>query len=145
LLKIAAYIELIIEFKEGLDAAACCVASPAYCVFSFRPVAYLCILKVTDVPPPPVSKELKKRWSYFIRKAYETDPLVCSKCSGEMRIISFIEQRDVIRKILEKLGLWEEAHAPLGRGPPEKEITFDPSYGSINSPSRGRSRDSQLI
>ncbi len=33
--------------------------------------------EVTEAPPPPVSKELKKRWSYFIRKVYETDPLVC--------------------------------------------------------------------
>ncbi len=45
-----------------------------------------------EVPPPPVSKELKRRWSYFIRKVYETDPLVCPKCRGEMRIISFIGQ-----------------------------------------------------
>ncbi len=57
--------------------------------------------EVTEVPPPLVSKELKKRWSYFIKKVYETDPLVCPKCSGEMKIISFIDQRDVIRKILE--------------------------------------------
>ncbi len=35
-------------------------------------------------------------WSYFIRKVYETDPLVCPKCSGEMRIISFIDQPEVI-------------------------------------------------
>ncbi len=100
--------------------------------------------EVTEVPPPPVSKELKRRWSYFIRKVYETDPLVCAKCQGEMRIISFINQGAVIKKILQHLGLWEEslrlgsgqAHAPPHRGPPEKEITFDPS--------RGRSRDSQL-
>ena len=46
---------------------------------------------VIEVPPPPISKELKRRWSYFIRKVYETDPLVCPKCSGEMRIISFID------------------------------------------------------
>jgi len=51
---------------------------------------------VTEVPPPPVSKELKRRWSYFIRKVYETYPLVCPKCSGEMRIISFIDQCAVI-------------------------------------------------
>ena len=32
-----------------------------------------------------------------------------------MRIISFIDQRDVIKKILEHLGLWEECHArPAG-------------------------------
>ena len=44
--------------------------------------------EVTEVPPPPVSKELTRRWSYFIRKVYETDPLVCHKGSGEMHIIS---------------------------------------------------------
>ena len=60
-------------------------------------------------------------------------------------IISFIFQREVIKKILEHLGLWEEAHAPPNSDPPKTVFTFDPSYGSINSPSRGRSRDSQLI
>jgi len=61
-----------------------------------------------------------------------------------MRIISFIDQPDVIKKILQHLGLWEESHAPP-KDAPVKELTFDPSYGSINSPSRGRSRDSQVI
>ncbi len=49
------------------------------------------------------------------------------------------------QEILQHLGLWEESHAALARNPPVKEITFDSSYGSINSPSRGRSRDSQMI
>jgi len=62
-----------------------------------------------------------------------------------MRIISFIDQPDVIKKILQHLGQWEESRGPPDRSQEEKEITFDPSYGSINSPSRGRSRDSQLI
>ena len=66
---------------------------------------------IIEVAPPPVSKELKKRWSYFIRKVYETDPLVCPKCSGEMRIISFIDQGAVIKNILQHLGLLEECHA----------------------------------
>ncbi len=47
--------------------------------------------QITEVPPPPVSKELKRRWSYFIRKVYETDPLVYTKCQGKMRIISTID------------------------------------------------------
>jgi len=72
----------------------------------------------------------------------------------EGRIISFIDQPDVIKKILQHLGLWEEAHAPSGRDPAIIELTFrgepqgrtfDPSYGSINSPSRGRSKNSQVI
>src|SRR3989338_1293241 len=55
---------------------------------------------------------------YFIRKVYETDPLTCPKCQGEMwfdklttlrgpegRIISFIDQLEVIKKILKHLSL----------------------------------------
>jgi len=48
-----------------------------------------------------------------------------------MRIISFIDRRDVIRRILEHLGLWEESQAPPDRGPPVKEMTFDPSYSQL--------------
>ncbi|MCK9365533.1 MAG: FAD-dependent oxidoreductase [Syntrophales bacterium] len=53
------------------------------------------------------------------QKIYEVDPLVCPKCQGAMRIISFIEDPSVIRAILEHLGLWlvrakplPKAHAP---------------------------------
>jgi hypothetical protein len=70
--------------------------------------------------PRRYPKELKKRWSYFIRKVYETDPLICPKCQGEMRIISFIDQPGVIKKILQHIGLWEESHAPPERDPPIK-------------------------
>ena len=87
--------------------------------------------EVIEVTPPPVSKELKKSWSYFIRKVYETDPLTCPKCQGEMRIISFIDQPDVIRKILQHLGLWEESHTPPDRNQGKEEITFDPSYSQL--------------
>ena len=50
--------------------------------------------KVIEVAPPPVSKESKKRWSYFIRKVYESDPLTCPKCQGEMRIICLCVHAD---------------------------------------------------
>ena len=50
--------------------------------------------EVVEIDALPVSKELKKRWSYFIRKVYETDPLTCSKCKGEMRIICLCVHAD---------------------------------------------------
>lgn len=43
-----------------------------------------------------------------------------------MRIISFIDQPDVVKKILQHLGLWEESHAPPDRNQGKKQITFDP-------------------
>jgi hypothetical protein len=37
------------------------------------------ISTLNEVPPPTISKELKKRWSHFIQKVYEKDPLICLK------------------------------------------------------------------
>ena len=83
--------------------------------------------EISEIDAPPLSKESKKRWSYFIRKVYETDPLICPKCQGEMRIISCIDQPDVIKKILQHLGLWEESSCPSRKRSSIKEITFDSS------------------
>lgn len=46
--------------------------------------------------------------------------LYLSQMQGEMRIISFIDQVDVIKKILQHLGLWEESHAHPESEPPGK-------------------------
>jgi len=40
------------------------------------------------------------------------DPLAYPKCRGPMRVISFIEDEDVIKKILKHLGLWEAKPRP---------------------------------
>jgi hypothetical protein len=40
------------------------------------------------------------------QKIYEVDPLVCPTCHGKMRIISFRENGDVSKEILEHLGIW---------------------------------------
>ena len=68
----------------------------------------------------------------------EVDPLLCSNCQGSMRIIAFIDNNGLIRKILKHIGLWEtRSHSP----PPPKtsgelyipEITYDYSYSQIPS------------
>ena len=44
----------------------------------------------------------------LIQKIYEVDPLTCPKCSGKMKVISVIEDQDVIKKILQRFtGLWQ--------------------------------------
>ena len=53
------------------------------------------------------SKEARQNWARLIQKIYEVDPLVCPKCQGTMRIISFIEELDIIEKILRHLDLWD--------------------------------------
>jgi hypothetical protein len=60
-----------------------------------------CILE-----PQGDSKAFRKSWARLIQKIYEVDPLVCPRCQGIMRIISFIEDKQVIWAILEHLGIW---------------------------------------
>jgi len=68
------------------------------------------------------SKEYRKNWARLIQKIYEVDPLTCPKCEGIMRILSFIQDREIIKAILKHLGLWlvksrpiPKAHAPPAR------------------------------
>jgi hypothetical protein len=37
--------------------------------------------------------------------SYEVDRLTCPKCQGQMRIIAFIQDEEVIKKIFKHLGL----------------------------------------
>jgi len=57
-------------------------------------------------------EEYRKNWARLIQKIYEVDPLTCPKCQGQMRIISFIEDEEVIKKILKHLGLWDVKACP---------------------------------
>jgi len=60
-------------------------------------------------------KQFRKNWARLIQKIYNVDPLFCLKCSGEMRIISFVEDNDLIKKILKHLNLW----LPSNNSPPK--------------------------
>jgi hypothetical protein len=53
------------------------------------------------------NKGCSKSWARLIKKIYEVDPLTCPKCGGDMRIIAFIEDYNVIKKILDWLGIDE--------------------------------------
>jgi len=72
------------------------------------------------------SKEYRKNWARLIQKIYEVDPLTCPKCQGQMRIISFIEDDDVIKKILKYLGLWlvKKKPSPKANAPPHITETY---------------------
>ena len=82
-------------------------------------------------------QQFRMHWAALIRMVYEVDPLLCPQCGGTMRIISFIEQDDVIHRILTHCGLWKDppirppptmpipAEVP---GHPEDERDFMPDY-----------------
>ncbi|MBN2233068.1 MAG: transposase [Deltaproteobacteria bacterium] len=66
--------------------------------------------------PPP-------KWRECIKKVWEVDPLRCPRCQGEMKIVGFITDYPVIRKILKHLDLWE-------RPPPVAPVLPDASLAS---------------
>ena len=61
---------------------------------------------------------LRKRWANLIRRVHNTDPLLCS-CGGKFRVISFITEPKVIRRILDHL---EKPRAP---SPPNQILDLD--------------------
>ena len=67
-----------------------------------------------------------KTWRECIKKIWEVDPLECPRCGVEMKIISFItpSQPNVIRRILEHLGLWIEGEEEC-RPPPKRQEFLD--------------------
>jgi len=74
-----------------------------------------CILE-----PEMTDKAFRKNWARLIQKIYEVDPLCCPRCQGSMRVIAFIEDEDVIKKILKHLGLWDikRKPSPVANAPP---------------------------
>jgi hypothetical protein len=71
-----------------------------------------------EPPSSPAQKAaLRRRWADLIRRVYEVDPLICTRCGGQLHIISFITQTTVIRKIVEHLN-----RKPNDRAPPRKSV-----------------------
>ena len=86
---------------------------PAVCLLDVQ--TRVKILDVSDYRPKKIPSP---QWRECIKRICEVDPLSCPMCGSEMKIISFINEPDVIRKILEHLRLWEEK-TPLERAPPD--------------------------
>jgi len=63
-----------------------------------------------------VEEELKlippKGWAEMIRKIYEVDPMVCSKCGGAMKVIAFITDHEAVDRIIGHLKLRFVAERP---------------------------------
>ena len=63
---------------------------------------------------PKKRAALRKSWAQLIRRVYQVDPLKCD-CGGTLRVISFITEHKVIRKILSHL----ENRKHDSRAPPQ--------------------------
>jgi hypothetical protein len=77
-------------------------------------------VEVIDVSEHQPRRTPSAKWRELIKKVWEADPLLCPKCHNEMRIVSLIDDPEVIERILRHLGLWEQGVRVLpARAPPE--------------------------
>jgi len=67
----------------------------------------------------PGRRAARRSWARLVRRVYETDPLICPHCGGDMKIIAFILEPAVIRRILRHL---EATGRRPGRAPPESQL-----------------------
>jgi hypothetical protein len=51
----------------------------------------------------PERAALRRRWANLIRRVYEVDPLVCPRCGAEMRVIGFITEPSLLKRILDHI------------------------------------------
>jgi len=77
-------------------------------------------VQIIDVSEHKPRRIPSAKWRELIKKVWEADPLLCPKCHKEMRIVSLIDERAVIERILRHLGLWEQGvRVTPARAPPE--------------------------
>jgi hypothetical protein len=62
-------------------------------------------LSAATTPIDPDMRGLRRRWAELLRRIYEVDPLVCPKCGATMRIIAFVIERRVIRRVVRHLAV----------------------------------------
>jgi hypothetical protein len=73
---------------------------------------------------PGSARSYRVRWADLLKKVFAVDVLACPECGGRLKLIAFIAEATVARRILDHLGL-DSQGPPVARGraPPEP---FDP-------------------
>jgi len=80
----------------------------------------------SDSPTWPELQARRRRWAELLQRIFEVDPLRCPRCGGDMRIVAFVLDHQVVHAILKHLrksrpdprALPEHDHLPVGRAPP---------------------------
>ena len=82
-----------------------------------------------DKTSPKEQKKAKKPytigWAKMLKRVFDIDIQICSKCGGQIKVISAIHNQQVIKRILNSLG--ESSTVPElspSRGPPETEHDY---------------------
>jgi len=83
----------------------------------------------SELEPTTTARSLKRpprsTWAELMLRAFSTDVLTCDPYGGRRRLLAFLTDGLVVRKILAHLGLpTEPPRLALARAPPEFEFEF---------------------
>jgi Putative transposase len=70
---------------------------------------------------PPASRAGRLSWAALMRRVFEVDVLLCSRCGGRRRIVAVYPEGRRLRDLLDRLGL----SPPPGLPPPQRVPAFD--------------------
>ncbi len=69
--------------------------------------------------PEDAGRARRLEWAKLLKRVFAIDVLRCARCEGPMRLIAFVDDERIARKILEHLGLPARA-PPRGRALPRR-------------------------
>jgi hypothetical protein len=110
--------------EEAQQEAACESAAAAEQGRSAKVSAAIEIIEHLALKPRRIPS---RSWRELIKKAWEVDPLLCPQCQYEMRIVSLINDAQIIERILRHVGMWvcevrnNGVRIAPSRGPPVGE------------------------
>jgi hypothetical protein len=84
--------------------------------------------EVVDVSEHQPRRIPSKKWRELIKKVWEADPMLCPKCSREMRVVALSDAQEVIERILRHLGLWEKGVLVRSGTDPPPEPILEPFF-----------------
>ena len=80
-------------------------------------------VELIDVSAHEPRRIPSEKWRELIKKVREADPLLCLKCSREMRIVSLIDEEDVIAPLVQRPALRRQLFRVAGAsGNPKKPV-----------------------
>ena len=101
----------------------------ALTMFELRRIAQL---RIQFVLGPPCCSSLQGaeqgnviEWANLMRRTFDLDVLECPECGGRTKLISLIEKPEVIKKILDHVGLPSELPAAKAARPPPEDPQLD--------------------
>jgi hypothetical protein len=72
-----------------------------------------------------VRRRARLTWAALLKKVYEIDPLLCSSCGGEMKIVAFITDHATVARILKHIHMPAQRPEPLAHSPPlQEELSY---------------------